>query len=142
MSLPIKDTISIAVVGAHLKGFPLHKDLTHRGAIFTTEAMTSPRYRLYTIESTSAPLKPGLERVCEDSEGASISLEIWDLPTAALASFMDTIPSPLGIGKIELLDGSWVHGFICEPIGLVDAVEITSFGGWKAYTKYLSEQQA
>lgn len=141
MSLPTKDTMSIAVVGAHLKGFPLNQDLIHRGAKFTTEAMTSPRYRLYAIKSNLGHSKPGLERICDDSEGESINLEIWDLPTTALASFMDTIPSPLGIGRIELLDGSWVHGFICEPIGLVDAVDITSFGGWRAYTKYLGEQQ-
>ncbi|WP_445730390.1 allophanate hydrolase-related protein, partial [Marinobacter mobilis] len=46
---------------------------------------------------------------------------------------VDGIPAPLGIGKVELADGRWVSGFICEPIGLEGAREITSLGGWRGY---------
>jgi allophanate hydrolase len=43
------------------------------------------------------------------------------------------IPSPLGIGTLQLADGSSVQGFICEPHALVGAQDITHFGGWRAY---------
>ena len=40
---------------------------------------------------------------------------------------------PLGIGSVELADGRWVKGFICETHGLADAADITAHGGWRAY---------
>jgi allophanate hydrolase len=43
------------------------------------------------------------------------------------------VPPPLAIGTIELADGRWVKGFVCEPHALAGARDITSFGGWKAY---------
>lgn len=128
---------SVAVVGAHLTGFPLNKDLVSRGAQFETSTTTSNMYRLFALYSVSGPKKPGLERVTSPHDGRQIAVEVWKLPRQALASFMATIPSPLAIGSIELRDGRWVHGFVCEPIGLRNATEITVFGGWKAYTQHL-----
>ncbi len=43
------------------------------------------------------------------------------------------IPAPLGLGKVELADGSWETGFICEPYGLAGAEDITDHGGWRAW---------
>jgi len=43
------------------------------------------------------------------------------------------IPAPLGIGKLELTDGSVVNGFICEGVGVADAQDITEYGGWRAW---------
>jgi allophanate hydrolase len=43
------------------------------------------------------------------------------------------VPSPLGIGNLQLIDGRTVKGFICEPFGIIGAEDITSFGGWAAY---------
>ena len=40
---------------------------------------------------------------------------------------------PLGIGSVELGDGRWVKGFICEGLGLADATDITAHGGWRPY---------
>ncbi|VUC29470.1 unnamed protein product [Clonostachys rosea] len=131
------DTIPIAVVGAHLTGFPLNKDLTSRNAMFSKQTSTSSRYRLFALSSTSGVSKPGLKRVSADESGKEIEIELWNLPGSALASFMQTIPSPLSIGKIELQDGSWVHGFVCEPIGLDAATDITDFGGWRSYCRHL-----
>jgi allophanate hydrolase len=45
----------------------------------------------------------------------------------------EAFPRPLGIGTLELADGRAVKGFICEPWALAHAVDITSFGGWRAY---------
>ena len=40
-----------------------------------------------------------------------------------------------GIGTVELADGTWEHGFICEGWALEGAHDITAFGGWRAYLK-------
>jgi allophanate hydrolase len=40
---------------------------------------------------------------------------------------------PLCIGTLRLEDGSLVKGFLVEPAAVVDAVEITQFGGWRRY---------
>ena len=43
------------------------------------------------------------------------------------------IPEPLEVGKLELVDGRWVSGFICEPQGIKGATDITATGGWRYY---------
>ncbi|KAL2857983.1 urea carboxylase [Aspergillus pseudoustus] len=131
------DSLKLAVVGAHLYGFPLNKDLIDRGAVLVKPTVTASCYQLYKLESQSAVLKPGLKRVT--SGGSAIEVEVWSLPRSQFGSFMATVKAPLGIGSIELQDGQWVHGFICEPQGLVDATDITSFGGWRAYTQSLKD---
>ena len=120
----------LAVVGAHLTGMPLNHQLTQRGAklVFATE--TTPNYRLYALANTSPP-KPGLVKA--SSEGASIQVEVWDIPLTHFGSFVEEVPSPLGIGNITLIDGSQVKGFICESYALDDAIEITHLGGWRNY---------
>ena len=55
------------------------------------------------------------------------------MPVAEFGSFVAGVPAPLAIGKLELADGSWVSGFVCESIGLEGADDITQFGGWRAY---------
>jgi allophanate hydrolase len=48
-------------------------------------------------------------------------------------SFVAEVPPPLAIGSVQLEDGEWVKGFVCEPAGLDGAHEITPLGGWRAY---------
>ncbi|KAL5339435.1 urea carboxylase [Aspergillus crustosus] len=129
------DTMKLAVVGAHLSGFPLNKDLAVRGGTLAEPTTTASCYELYQLQSSSAVLKPGLKRVA--SGGRSIELEVWNLPRSQFGSFLETVKAPLGIGSVELQTGEWVHGFICEPEGLIGAIDITSYGGWRAYTKSL-----
>ncbi len=121
---------SIAVVGAHLSGMPLNTQLQGFGARLQQKTTTSPNYRLYHLPNTTPP-KPGLVRVAQDGE--AIALEVYDLPSWAVSGFLELIPSPLGLGKVELANGAWVTGFICEPSALEGAKDITSFGGWRAY---------
>lgn len=52
---------------------------------------------------------------------------------AAFGTFVAEIPAPLGIGSVELEDGSVVKGFLCESYALKGARNITGFGGWRAY---------
>ncbi|MGP6087885.1 allophanate hydrolase [Antarctobacter jejuensis] len=123
--------IDIAVVGAHLTGMPLNHQLTDRGGFLLETVTSSPEFRLYALADTTPP-KPGLVRDLE-SKGAEIALEIWRLPESALGSFLKLIPAPLGLGTIRLSDGRQVNGFICESCAMGQAVDITEYGGWKAY---------
>jgi allophanate hydrolase len=122
--------LPIAVVGAHLQGLPLNAQLTERGAVLQRATTTATRYRLFALPGTS-PRKPGLLR--SGSGGSAIAVEVWALPQAQLGSFLALIPPPLGLGSIELGDGTWVHGFLCEAHALEHATDISHHGGWRAY---------
>lgn len=139
MSTNLSEALPLAVVGAHLSGFPLNPNLLSLGATLQTTTKTSLNYKLYELPQTNAkiPSKPGLVR-CHPPEsqtgtGSSIEIEIWALPLSAVGEFLKTIPSPLGLGTIETRDGQWVKGFICESYGIVGARDISEFGGWRAY---------
>jgi allophanate hydrolase len=67
------------------------------------------------------------------SEGGSIALELWQMPSRHFGSFVAAIPSPLGIGTLELDDGRQVQGFLCEHWAVEAAEDITAFGGWRAW---------
>ena len=123
--------LALCVVGAHLSGLPLNGQLTERGARLAEATVTAPRYRLFALPGTVPP-KPGLGRV-EPGEGASIAVEVWQLPLAQVGSFLALVPQPLGLGSVELADGRWVHGFICEGHALRGALDVTAHGGWRAY---------
>lgn len=122
-------SVRVAVVGAHLTGMPLNFQLVTRNAVLVEQTLTAPTYRLYALPG-SVPPKPGLARA---AEGASIIVELWDIPLARFGEFVAEIPPPLGIGNLQLEDGRWVKGFICEPWALHNAEDITAFGGWRAF---------
>jgi len=121
--------LPLAVVGAHLSGMPLNHQLTNIGARLRAATRTAATYRLYALPGTTPP-KPGLART---ANGAAIEVEVYDVPSAELGGFLASIPQPLGLGSIELQDGSRVTGFICEPAALQDAEDITAYGGWRNY---------
>jgi len=122
--------VSVAVVGAHLLGLPLNRELVERGARLERVARTSAGYRLVALPGTTLP-KPGLVR---DAAGAgAIEVEVWRMPATTFGPFVAKIASPLGIGSIELDDGSLVQGFLCENWAIAGATDITRFGGWRAY---------
>jgi allophanate hydrolase len=134
---PAPGCVRVAVVGAHLTGMPLNVQLTRRNAVLVEQTTSAATYRLYALPGTVPP-KPGLARVAED--GAAIIVELWDIPQARFGEFVAEIPAPLGIGNLQLADGRWVKGFICEPYALAGARDITSYGGWRAFIA--SQQQA
>lgn len=129
---PRPGNMLLAVVGAHLTGQPLNKQLTELDALLVRTCKTSSDYRLYALPNTVPP-KPGLARV--SSGGGAIELEVWELTTEAFGQFMKGVPAPMTIGTVVLEDGSKVHGFGCEPIALEGATDITALGGWRAYLK-------
>ena len=61
------------------------------------------------------------------------------MPVSQLGSFLALIPAPLGLGKVELTDESWVTGFICEGFALDAAQDVTTHGGWRAYNQSLNK---
>ncbi len=130
----VEASLPIAVVGAHLSGLPLNSQLIERGATLLQATTTAAAYRLYALPGTT-PAKPGLRRVgaSEAAGGAAIAVEVWALPQSAVGSFLALIPSPLGLGNIELADGRQVHGFLCEAHALAGATDISEHGGWRAY---------
>ena len=120
--------VQVAVVGAHMKGLPLNPQLTERNARLVSTTQTAPKYRFYALPDGK---RPGLIKVQQG--GRAIDCEVWEMPASSFGSFVVGIAAPLGIGKLELADGSHVNGFICESIGVTDAQDITVCGGWRAW---------
>lgn len=125
-------TLPVAVAGAHLSDLPLNGQLTERGATLRQRTRSAPLYRLFALPGTEPP-KPGLLRVGDG--GHAIELEVWDMPLAQLGSFLALVPSPLALGTVQLEDGGAVHGFLCEPIALEGATDISGHGGWRSYLR-------
>jgi allophanate hydrolase len=128
------DVTQIAVVGAHLSGLPLNWQLTERRSRLVKVCKTAKSYRLFALPNTHPP-KPGLVKC--PSDGVSIELEVYEMPSNQLGSFLNLIPPPLGLGNIELEDGSLVKGFICEQYAVHEAQDISNLGGWKSYINQL-----
>jgi allophanate hydrolase len=120
--------VRVAVVGAHLSGLPLNHQLAERNARWVSATQTASKYRFYALPDGK---RPGLIQVSDG--GAAIACEVWEMPASQFGSFVAGIPAPLGIGKLDLADGSVVNGFICEGVGVADAKDITEFGGWRAW---------
>jgi allophanate hydrolase len=122
--------LAIAVCGAHLSGLTLNHQLRDRGAYLLQATRTAPLYRLFALRAD--PLqRPGLVRSARG--GVCVDVEVWALPFDTVGTFLAGIPAPLGLGSVELEDGSIVKGFICETYGTANALDISEHGGWRAY---------
>jgi allophanate hydrolase len=122
-------SVDVFVVGAHLTGQPLNRQLVEAGGTLVATTATASQYRLYALETV--PPKPGLVRVTDD--GVRIDGEVWRLPAAGFGTFVASIPAPMAIGTVALADGSEVSGFLVEPVALAGAPDISGFGGWRNY---------
>ena len=122
--------LALAVCGAHLSGLPLNGQLTERGGCLLRVTQTAQCYRLYALPG-GPPHRPGLIRQREG--GAAIEVEVWSLPLDQVGGFLAGIPAPLGLGSVELADGTWAKGFICEGFAAEGARDITHLGGWRVF---------
>jgi hypothetical protein len=113
-------SIPFAVCGLHKKGFPLESQLTELKASYKESINTAPHYRLYRLDTV--PEKPGM--VYDDKKGATIAVEIYELPVVSIGAFLQQVKKPLCIGDMELSDGRIVKGFLCEEYGLANAKEM------------------
>jgi allophanate hydrolase len=118
--------IEVVVCGAHLQGQPLNWQLTERGGTLVKLCESAACYRLFALSDGK---RPAMIRSAEG--GQAIEVEVWSVPTEHFGSFVAGIPAPLGIGKVELDDGSWKSGFICDGSGLEGATEITHLRAWR-----------
>lgn len=123
-------TCKVVVCGAHMSGLPFNGQLLARQGKLIATTKTSPRYRFYALPG-GAVQRPGLIQV--DADGAAIEVEVWEMPSSEFGSFVAAIPQPLGIGKVELDNGEWLPGFICEGYAVEGAKDITTLGGWRSY---------
>ena len=113
-------------IGAHMAGLPLNHQITSLGGRFLRAAVTAPAFRLYALGN-----RPGMLRA---AHGAAIAGEVWAVPTAAVGVLLAQVPPPLGFGMVELHDGPCL-GFIAEAAGVADALDITRYGGWRAWLR-------
>jgi hypothetical protein len=120
--------IDFAVNGTLMRGLELNGNLQKVGAVFVREDVTAPMYRLWTIVDRH----PAMLRVSEN--GQAIALEIWSVTPDALGAILLSEPAGLCIGKIVLSDSQEVLGVLGEPFLCEGQKEITSYGGWRAYT--------
>jgi allophanate hydrolase len=129
-------SVTLAVVGAHLRGQPLNPQLLEAGARFLEATHTTPDYQLFALADTTPP-KPALVHApAADGHTRAIAIELWQVPLRHFGQFVARVPAPLGIGTVQVADGRRVKGFICEPSALMAAAparDITAYGGWLAY---------
>ena len=125
----LNPTVELLVVGAHLRGQPLNRQLVSAGGSLVGDVRTGAEYRLFALDTQ--PAKPGLVRV--DDDGASIAGELWRLPASGMGTFLAALPAPMALGKVRLADGREVTGFLVEPAAIAGARDITRFGGWRAF---------
>ncbi|MBO9553048.1 allophanate hydrolase [Cellulomonas sp.] len=126
-ALVVDAGVDVLVVGAHLRGQPLHHELEDLGARFVASVRTSDAYRLVALDTV--PRKPGLVRA-GPGRGAPIAGEVWRLSSGALGRFLAELPAPMSLGRVELSDGSWVVGFGCTAEAGAAAADVTAAGGW------------
>lgn len=121
--------LQVCVFGAHLSGMALNGDLKAMGGRFVATARTAPAYRMKLLPGDVA--RPGVVRV--NADGAALAGEIWSLPFEGVGRLLASIPAPLGLGQVELEDGTRVAGFLAEAAALEGARDITAHGGFRAY---------
>lgn len=125
------EEIELVVVGAHMTGLPLNRELMELDARFSRAVATTPDYRFFALPG-GPPFRPGLLRVAPGS-GAAIAAEVWTLSPEAFGAFVSRIPAPLGIGTLLLADGTTPKGFLVEAAAVADAEDISAYGGWRAF---------
>ncbi|MGB0370751.1 MAG: allophanate hydrolase [Opitutales bacterium] len=129
-SMSSPETVSIILFGAHMSGLPLNTQVLGLGGTFVGEVKTAEKYKMVYLPEPK-PHRPGIVKIGEG--GVSIACEEWSFPAESVGAFLASISTPLGLGQIELSDGRYVHGFLCEPYAADAAEDISSSEGWRAY---------
>lgn len=124
--------IIFCVNGTLMKGFDLHKNLVNVNAKFIALTKTSPKYILYSIDDQN----PAMLRTLGQN-GASIEVELYEISYDGLMAVLKNEPNGLCLGKIELIDGSYVFGILGEPFIVENKKNITEYKGWRNYINAL-----
>lgn len=126
------EAMEIAVCGLHMENMPLESEITSLNGYFNRKAETSQNYKMVKINGDL--VKPGLIR--DYKNGHKIELEIFNIPLKNIGKFVENIKYPLGIGNIELDDGTFVKGFVCEKIFEEKCENISEY---KSFRNYLNK---
>ena len=117
--------------GEGMRGGAVHANLG--GQPFLGEATTAPRYHFFSVRDEF----PGVLDVGPGA-GAAISGELYDVELRTLLdTFLPGEPSELELGVVELDDGRAVLGMMLRPDERQRHRDITTFGGWRAYRRWL-----
>lgn len=119
--------VQLAVNGTLMRGLELNQNLLVIEAKFLRETQTEPAYRIWSIGDRH----PAMLKVKED--GVAVAVEVWEVPASGLATLLIQEPPGLSIGKVRLIEGEEVLGVLGEPFLCEGQVEITQYGGWRAY---------
>lgn len=122
------EMIYLAVNGTLMRGLELNQNLKKAGAEFVRETMTEPVYRLWSIGDRH----PAMMKVAEG--GARSPSKSGQSPPAGICQILLQEPPGLCIGKVRLNNGEMVLGVLGEAFLCKDQLEITKWGGWRAYT--------
>lgn len=126
-----KDVVELLVCGLHMQGFPLENQLLELGATYSYTTKTAAEYQMINIVGDIN--KPGLIR--KTSGGEKFEVEIWEIDSSKLGTFLKCIKSPLGLGTVVLENRKEVIGFVCEGFASSMYEDISFYGGWKSFTQ-------
>jgi len=121
--------LPLLLFGEHMQGLSLNPAILALGGVFQQSCRTASRYRLVLVDDVP-PDRPGLI-ACE--KGHAIECEQWLLPIASIGKLLAQIRYPLGLGEVELADGSRCHGFVCDGHYGTTARDISECGGWRGW---------
>lgn len=136
-SVTTKGYIELAVAGLHKRNQPLVFQLTDLNARYSYTTATSAEYKMYLVDPNGKK-KPGLVRVEPGQTGSPVEVDVWKIPVENLGKFLVQIPHPLGLGKVELANGTWIQGFICEQYIAAFSEDITHFYRWEDFLSSLA----
>ena len=128
-----KGFIDVVVCGAHLSGMVLNHQLTERGGFLKCVTKSAANYRMFAVAGNVE--RPAMIR--NEEKGESFDVEVWTLPIQEFGSFVEGIAQPLGIGKVELVSGEYITGFIAEGYAQFLGEDISEFKSWRNYQKQL-----
>jgi len=126
------DKVLLAVNGGLMRGMDSHDVMIDAGARFVREDLTEPAYRLWSIDDRF----PAMLRVAEG--GVSIALEIYELPADGFVAVLRREPVGLSVAHVRLLGGDSLLGVVGEQVLCETGIEITHYGGWRAYRESLA----
>ena len=122
--------VGLVVAGAHLRGEMLDHQVVECGGTWTGTTRTAPRYALCLV--AESPPRPGLVDSGPD-EGAAIEVDVWALPPAGWSRFVAAGVPGLAVGRVELGDGRVLPGFVAAASSAASGVDLTPYGGWRAW---------
>ncbi len=109
-----------------------HEEVPHHALL--NMALTLPRSASTRRSPPSRPIPSASTRASAPTRTAATS----SVPAGRFREIVAAVPAPLTLGRVRLDDGTARMGFLCEPVGVADAEDITPYGGWRSYRRATS----